>query len=59
MIAEAGRAAERVPTSIVSDMPTVDVPMADIKDWDTFHHTFARTLGFPDFYGRNMNAWVD
>jgi hypothetical protein len=40
-------------------MPTVDVPMADIKDWDTFHDTFARTLGFPDFYGRNMNAWVD
>jgi len=37
----------------------VDVPMADIKDRDTFHDTFARTLGFPDFYGRNMSAWVD
>lgn len=20
---------------------------------------FERVLGFPDFYGRNMNAWVD
>ena len=32
--------------------------MSTIKDWDTFHDTFATTLGFPDFYGRNMNAWI-
>lgn len=40
-------------------MPVVVVRMAQIKDWPTFHDTFARALGFPDFYGRNMDAWID
>lgn len=30
-----------------------------ITDWDSFHDVFAQSFGFPDFYGRNMNAWVD
>lgn len=30
-----------------------------ITDWDSFHDTFKITFGFPDFYGRNMNAWID
>lgn len=30
-----------------------------ITDWGTFHDVFAETFGFPDFYGRNMNAWID
>src|SRR5580704_14941378 len=30
-----------------------------IIDWDSFHSVFAEILGFPDFYGRNMNAWID
>lgn len=30
-----------------------------IVDDASFHDTFAHALGFPDFYGRNMNAWVD
>ena len=37
----------------------VKVDCARIKDWDTFHDEFHRVLGFPDFYGRNMNAWID
>lgn len=40
-------------------MPTVAIPTSKIVDWDSFHATFAAALGFPDFYGRNMNAWVD
>jgi Barstar (barnase inhibitor) len=24
-----------------------------------FPDTFATVLGFPDLYGRNMNAWID
>ncbi len=30
-----------------------------ITDWETFHDVFAETCGFPAFYGRNMNAWID
>lgn len=30
-----------------------------IHDWGSFHHVFAEVFGFPDFYGRNMSAWID
>jgi len=30
-----------------------------IRDWDSFHDQSARELGFPGFYGRNLNAWID
>ncbi len=30
-----------------------------IIDWTTFHDIFAEVFGFPGFYGRNMNAWID
>lgn len=38
---------------------TVKIEADDITDTDSFHAVFAATLGFPDFYGRNMNAWID
>jgi len=37
----------------------VDIPAAQIVDRETFHDVFAQVLGFPDFYGRNMDAWID
>lgn len=37
----------------------VAIPVDEIVDWDSFHVVFARELGFPDFYGKNMNAWID
>jgi len=37
----------------------VQIDCANIVDWDTFHGEFARAFAFPDFYGRNMNAWID
>ena len=40
-------------------MPVVRIPCDQIADWDTFHSVFAQVLGFPSFYGKNMNAWVD
>jgi hypothetical protein len=39
--------------------PVVAIETRRIVDWDSFHVVFADTLGFPDFYGRNMNAWID
>jgi hypothetical protein len=30
-----------------------------IVDWDTFHDAARSAFGFPDFYGRNMNAFID
>ncbi|TWT63611.1 barstar family protein [Rubinisphaera italica] len=30
-----------------------------LEDWDSFHGVFANAFGFPDFYGCNMNAWID
>jgi hypothetical protein len=40
-------------------VPVVDVRVSEINDWESFHDTFAATLGFPEFYGRNMDAWID
>ena len=37
----------------------ITVPVHEIADWPTFHDVFKKALGFPDFYGRNMNAWID
>lgn len=37
----------------------IDIKTDEIKDWDSFHNVFKEALGFPDFYGRNMDAWID
>jgi RNAse (barnase) inhibitor barstar len=38
---------------------SVEVDAARIQDWDTLHAVFADAFGFPDFYGRNLDAWID
>jgi Barstar (barnase inhibitor) len=40
-------------------MPIVNVPTDRINDWPTFHQVFADVLGFPEWYGRNGDAWID
>jgi RNAse (barnase) inhibitor barstar len=37
----------------------ITVPVEHITDWPSFHDVFQRSFGFPDFYGRNMDAWID
>ncbi len=37
--------------------PKVRIDTNRIVDWNSFHDVFAEAFGFPDFYGRNMNAW--
>ncbi len=40
-------------------MPRVRLHTAEITDFASFHEVCRRTFGFPDFYGRNMDAWID
>ena len=40
-------------------MADVTLSTAEIRNWETFHDICARDFRFPDFYGRNMNAWID
>ena len=40
-------------------MVVVKIDTRQITDEHTLHDVFAQALGFPPFYGRNMNAWID
>jgi hypothetical protein len=40
-------------------MTVVRLPTAAITDWVSFHQVCQETFGFPTFYGKNMNAWID
>ena len=40
-------------------MPLVRLDGSRLRTWDGFHDAFASAFGFPGFYGRNMNAWID
>ena len=40
-------------------MPTIQLDGECINSWEAFHTECQRAFGFPDYYGRNMNAWVD
>ena len=40
-------------------MPLVRIDANQISNWDDFHDTFSHVFDFPNFYGRNMNAWID
>lgn len=37
----------------------VRIDGSKILNWDDFHDAFKDVMGFPDFYGRNSNAWID
>ena len=37
----------------------IEIDFRIIKNWNDFHALFAETMGFPDFYGNNNNAWID
>ncbi len=40
-------------------MKTVRIDGSLISDGESFHTAFKEALGFPDFYGMNMDAWID
>jgi RNAse (barnase) inhibitor barstar len=35
------------------------IPTTKITDWNSFHRVFADIFSFPEYYGKNMNAWID
>src|SRR5262245_17924374 len=47
----------RKPGSAMRALVRIDT--TKICDWASFHDVFSETFGFPDFYGRNMDAWID
>jgi len=40
-------------------MATLRLPTERINDWQSFHEVCQEVFGFPDFYGMNMDAWID
>ncbi len=49
-----------VPESLeVCKVVHIKIDASRNQDWASFHDSFASTFGFPDFYGRNMDAWID
>ncbi|NNE00267.1 MAG: barnase inhibitor [Pirellulaceae bacterium] len=41
------------------NIPVIKIETDVIANWDSFHDFFVRSFNFPDYYGRNMNAWID
>jgi RNAse (barnase) inhibitor barstar len=37
----------------------VSIDTKSITDWESFHNLFAELFEFPEFFGRNMDAWND
>jgi len=40
-------------------MITFKIDCKKLTDWNSFHSEFKATLNFPDYYGENMDAWID
>ncbi len=40
-------------------MKTIEIPFSIFKSEEAFHEAFAELMGFPGFYGRNWDAWID
>lgn len=40
-------------------MRAITLTTSKIVDAESFHSIFAYAMGFPNFYGRNMDAWID
>lgn len=40
-------------------MAKVILDAAQLPDWNAFHAASKAAFGFPDYYGANMDAWID
>ncbi|WP_422063775.1 barstar family protein [Shimia sp.] len=44
---------------MTSALSIVSIEGNAIHDWPSFHDEFSVKIGFPSFYGRNGDAWID
>lgn len=54
MVADLAKQMNEVPPQ-----PVVRISGRRLVDRNNFHEEFAEAFGFPEFYGKNMNAWID
>ncbi|MFD2587566.1 barstar family protein [Croceitalea marina] len=40
-------------------MITFKIDGKKLTNWNSFHLEFKTELNFPDYYGANMNSWID
>ena len=40
-------------------MTTLKIDGKKLTDWNSFHSEFESELNFPDYYGENMDTWID
>ena len=40
-------------------MQTFIIKGKKLKNWKSFHSEFKKEMNFPEYYGENMNAWID
>jgi len=40
-------------------MRTFKIDGKKLTDWNSFHSEFKSELNFPNYYGENMDAWID
>lgn len=40
-------------------MKKVNINLEDIINKESFHNAFVLAFSFPNYYGKNMDAWID
>src|SRR6187402_1401441 len=40
-------------------MKSAIIDLTAVTGWESFHELFIRSFDFPDYFGGNMDAWID